>query len=307
MNSTLRHALGLVLTLSFTTLCFSQCLPKPADIAFWMQGSLPAVDVVSQLAGVARGGATSVPGRVAQAFRCNGLAGSGVYIDRNDVFSVQDFTIEAWVRRTDARVITRSGSQLYGTILGGEEGHFTFTMLNSGRLLLAKTYTSGVESSQGLVQDTNWHHVAVTKSGIEVKFFVDGRNTDTTSYSEVFVNATPMGIGAIFPSGLNCFWGDLSEVTFYRRPLSPTEIQDIADAGGSGKCLNDGLQIAAAAELYWVAEIGKQYQLQWRSRLDSEWSNLGDPVIGTGEPVRVFESARSQARRFYRVLELPNP
>jgi hypothetical protein len=58
-------------------------------------------------------------------------------------------------------------------------------------------------------------------------------------------------------------------------------------------------------ELCWESEIGRTYQLQYRSALTSNaWTNLGSAVQGTGGAVCTVDDVTSE-KRFYRIIELP--
>ena len=73
------------------------------------------------------------------------------------------------------------------------------------------------------IQDMEWHHVAVTKAGTTVSFYVDGKVTDVMTYNGVFSFGGPFGIGGQ-PNPISeryfSFLGSLDEVTIYDRPLT---------------------------------------------------------------------------------------
>lgn len=63
--------------------------------------------------------------------------------------------------------------------------------------------------------------------------------------------------------------------------------------------------IYVAAEMVFFTEAGKLYQVQHVSDLtDAGWTNVGDPVEGTGEMLQHFISTRATERGFYRVIEV---
>jgi hypothetical protein len=62
-------------------------------------------------------------------------------------------------------------------------------------------------------------------------------------------------------------------------------------------------EIYTAVELTWETEAGKSYQVLYRTNLESQtWLPLGDPVPGTGNPVSVFDSTRTNATKFYKIV-----
>jgi uncharacterized delta-60 repeat protein len=65
------------------------------------------------------------------------------------------------------------------------------------------------------------------------------------------------------------------------------------------------MQIWTAAEIGWLSETDVQYQVQWSSEVaPTVWQNLGNPVVGTGANISVFDSTKNQPRKFYRVIKL---
>ncbi|MEI8043097.1 MAG: hypothetical protein WCL11_16930 [Verrucomicrobiota bacterium] len=64
--------------------------------------------------------------------------------------------------------------------------------------------------------------------------------------------------------------------------------------------------IYGSAEICWLSEPAKQYQVQFTSDVDSgEWHNFGQPIQGNGNEICVFDSTRGRQKRFYRVQILP--
>jgi len=62
--------------------------------------------------------------------------------------------------------------------------------------------------------------------------------------------------------------------------------------------------IFKAAEMVFMTEVGKTYQVQVISELGATtWVNHGDPFEGTGEMMQMFISTRDTEAQFYRVVE----
>jgi hypothetical protein len=62
-------------------------------------------------------------------------------------------------------------------------------------------------------------------------------------------------------------------------------------------------------EICWESFAGRMYQVQYRSALTTNaWTNLGDPIPGTGATICVADRVPAdEPRRFYRVETLPEP
>ena len=91
-------------------------------------------------------------------------------------------------------------------------------------------------NSTKTVTDTQWHHVAVTKSGSTVVFYVDGVWDSPVTYTDVFTFSSNLEIGAVNDTFDASFLGLIDELAIYARPLDTNEIQALFSAGASGKC-----------------------------------------------------------------------
>ncbi|PWU11251.1 MAG: hypothetical protein C5B50_23740 [Verrucomicrobia bacterium] len=212
----------------------SNCAAPPLQgLISWWQAEGNSVDIVSGNNGTPVGSVSYAPGLVNQGFL---MGGNGSYIQLPNVpaLQVQSFTIEAWVKRASTSLAT-SGGGTSGNVFGYGTGGYNFGMNNNGALLLTRVGTNGVQTST-LVTDTNFHHLAVTKTGISLVFYVDGVSRFTGSYSAGFTFATTPVIGALGTTVSNSFWGAIDEVSFYNRALSAAEVQSVYSAGSYGKC-----------------------------------------------------------------------
>src|SRR5262249_4849015 len=146
----------------------------------------------------------------------------------------QDFTIESWIRRSDTGVVTY-GSAGNGIIFGYGQGGYGLYIDQNGTPTLSKI---GIDQTKPTIAitDLNFHHLAVTKSGSAVMFYVDGAAFPAPDYNPGFTFSTGAAIGARSDNLDNSFLGTIDEVSVYGRALSATEIQGIYNAGVSGKC-----------------------------------------------------------------------
>ena len=218
-----------------------ECVPAATGLSAWWRGEGSAWDEIAGKEGSISNGVSFVEGRVGNAFRFDGLAGTGVNLGRVPALQRSEFTIEGWLRRASAGSVSQGGD--WGNILGADFGGWTFLLQRDGSLVFGRSDISSVATSPVLV-DVAWHHVAVAKTATEVRFFVDGQRVATRPYVETFNLELDYGIGATFPSGRNAFLGELDEIAFYSRILDDAEIAAIPQAGGAPKCVND-LQVNA--------------------------------------------------------------
>jgi hypothetical protein len=98
---------------------------------------------------------------------------------------------------------------------------------------------SSVHSTRVLTDTNTFHHVAVTKTGSQVVFCIDGVAESVEPYDPGFVFGGPMVIGAVGGNYnyAGSFYGAIDEVSIYDRALATNEIQAIYNAGSAGKCV----------------------------------------------------------------------
>lgn len=206
-------------------------IPTLTGLVGWWPGDGNCFDAVGSNHGTAIGSVSYAPGEVGNAFKFDGKSTS-VQLGNPDALRLQDFTIEAWIQRADTNVASLDIFH-NGAILQYGWNGFGFALADDGRLLLGKVGIGAVYSTRSL-KDTNFHHVAVSKSGSSVVFYLDGIEDPAPAYNAVFEFNEPVAIGAS-GNGLACFLGLIDEASIYNRALSQVEVQTIHEAGTTGK------------------------------------------------------------------------
>ncbi|MBN1578649.1 MAG: LamG domain-containing protein [Chitinispirillaceae bacterium] len=163
--------------------------------------------------------------------------GTYVVVDKPERFALQRFTIVAWIKPDGAL----KGEQLIFSNLckknNGSEGmsfgltdgkpRFTFAR-NGGRDLIAVGADTAVTGSEA------WHFIALTCSGDELAFFIDGNEvTRKPFYSAVHYGVNPPRIGRELEgvsSRASNFTGVIDELSVYHGALDPSEIKAVYDA-----------------------------------------------------------------------------
>ena len=208
----------------------TQCVSANGLVSWW-PGESSALDAFGANHGIVQGAVNFSTGIVGRAFRFPGTS-DGVLLGNPSGLQAQDFTIEAWVRRSRSDVVT-AGSTGSGVILGYGWNGYAFGLSNDGRLLLSKVGINGINSVPA-VRDTE-HHVAVIKSGPSVAFYVDGTADVPISYDPGFNFTSNAAIGAAGDIGSG-FLGLIDELRFYRRALTEAEVGSVVNAGTFGTC-----------------------------------------------------------------------
>jgi concanavalin A-like lectin/glucanase superfamily protein len=235
------------------------CVPPPSGLVSWWQAEGNALDSADGNNGTLIGNAAYAAGRVGQAFTFDGN-GDAIFIGNPANLQLQNLTIEGWVKRSSATQV--SSNPLFGEIVGYGPGGYVLGFQQDGSLFLSKNTVSYVQSV-GTITNTAWHHVAVTKNGSTVVFYLDGAAEPVITYNTTFEFTTDLMIGAADNTVEASFLGMIDELSIYNRGLSAAEIQSIYNADGAGKCkLPDCSQQLAAVQAQLTAANAAVASLQ---------------------------------------------
>ncbi|MBN9689536.1 MAG: hypothetical protein J0M24_04795 [Verrucomicrobia bacterium] len=215
----------------------TSCVPPPEGLVAWWSGDSTAEDQFGDADGSLSGGASYSDGFVNQGFKFGGGA-QRVLIPNTEALHLQDFTIEMWVKRD--RMDRTSDSEAGAGLFSSDSGGYSLAFLHEGNLSVSHVGIIRYDTAR-LITDLNWHHVAVTKSASNLRFYVDGVLREVGTIGSAFTFGGPFAIGAnpTLINGLNySFIGSIDEVSIYNRPLFPEEIDSIWAAGSFGKCLS---------------------------------------------------------------------
>ncbi len=238
----------------------------------------------------------------------------GTHRDRVDLgnptnLQLENFTLEAWVKRSSPTVtsfdVLGADGSVCGDgacIIGYGRGGYIFALANDGRMILSRTDIDGLFSTP-LVTDTNWHHLAVTKSGSNAVFYVDGVPQATPAYVHpdpyTFDDATcacsaAISIGSRGDARGGTFFGMIDEPAVFNRALSASEIQSIYAAGSAGKCAPNPLRLRAPRLLVWLVGGGEKAMRWTKLVATAEHAGTGNVTYGAGVsgPGFVFDGNR---------------
>jgi len=243
--------------------CPAQSVPAPAGLVAWWPANSNAVDVAGGNNGTLTNGVAYVPGEVEEAFDpTNDHA--GVFIGNPPALQLQNFTIEAWVKRATTAFTSDDPSANGGAaaiFYFGSQG-YGMGMHSDGAISLTKIDVDDVNDDAygASITDTDWHHVAVTKSNTVVSFYIDGVAYPSVTYTSIFQFTTPAAIGVrgdnINANNNDSFAGAIDELSIYDRALTPAEILAIYNAGSAGKYLTAPPDLG-------ITSIGSVLQIDW--------------------------------------------
>lgn len=69
------------------------------------------------------------------------------------------------------------------------------------------------------------------------------------------------------------------------------------------------VRLQRAMVIEWDSKPGELYQVQWRHSMGGQdpWQDLGDPVLGNGLTMSVFDNIEDMRRKFYQVVPVTAP
>ena len=278
-----RAVVVLCLLASACVLNAATCSPPPAGLVSWWRAEGDATDFVGANNGTLEAGTVFVPGEVGQAFEFQ-APGSGVDVGMPTNLELQDFTIETWVKRTSPNTAGLDGFS-FGSVVSWAWGGFAVGMFDSGQLFLAKVGYSSVSPSLAIADAETFHHLAVTKSGSNVVFYLDGVAESVAGFDPGFVFNGTLAIGTRGSDHVTSFNGVVDEPSIYNRALSNSEIQAIYAAGIAGKCTTAIHPVCAPVSPGLVA---------WWQAESNGWDTIGghDGVLLNGVSFAAAEAGQ---------------
>jgi hypothetical protein len=227
------------------------CVAAPPNLTAWWKAENNFNDVTGAYNATADGDVSFAPGRVGNAFSFDGTQSPAVSVPAG-VFPPQPgtgaFSFEAWFQTSGGNggvILGQQATAPYAAASGGWSP--AIYVGTDGNLYVEMFYNGGINQSVGpvLVNDNQWHHIAVTYDGSSEIAYLDGANIgQALSYTQV-ANGSPLsyqlgtGYTSNWPAtngGWYTFNGLIDEATVYSRALTAAEVLGIAQAGSYGKC-----------------------------------------------------------------------
>ncbi len=227
ITRTLATVAGVTNTLTFAY--------RGPGIVGWWRGESNALDSVNSINGTWTAAPVYAAGEVGSAFVFSGVDGSGLNLGNPPGLQLQNFTIESWIKRSSSTVVSFGSGGNANLFDAGFDGYLLGMAANGG--LFFDKLGDVTPLNGPAILDTSFHHVALTKRGTTVTFYLDGIASPPQNYTGTFVFHNLMGIGnhadSVNPG--QSFLGTMDEVSFYQRALSDSEVNAIYANGSAGK------------------------------------------------------------------------
>jgi hypothetical protein len=217
----------------------SPAIAPPANLVDWWTGdgnsSTVAPDLAGTNAGALNGSVPYAPGEVGNAFSFTGNRSNFVIIPDAPSLDGTTGTWDFWMNSTQTNsfvgVVGKhdAASSNNGITMQMDQGRPRVEIKGPGPTLL-------LNPSTPLLNDGNWHHMALTfQSGGQAVLYVDGQAKATGTAPVFSFNASPLRFGTMLDGFWTPYNGLLDEVQIYNRALSAAEIQSIFNAGSAGQ------------------------------------------------------------------------
>jgi hypothetical protein len=172
---------------------------------------------------------TWTTGKVGSALLLNGT-NQYVHVPFNPSFNLSgDLTVAGWVKdAAHGPLLAKHNGSISADYAVYIHGSGIFDLYGDGLT------PAVVSSTRAIPADHAWHHVAVTRQGSTVTFYLDGSAAGSRTMSGSFgANASPVDLGCDI-TGCNSagelLQGSIDEVRLYNRALSASEIQTVMNA-----------------------------------------------------------------------------
>jgi hypothetical protein len=216
-------------------------LPPPVSLVGWWTGDgnspTTAPDLAGTNSGTLNGGVTYAAGKVGNAFRFDGNANHGSYVNIPDAPSLDSTTgtWDFWLNTTQNQqyvgLVGKSdaGGSINGITMQLFQGHARVEVKGPGPTLL-------LEPTTPLLNDGQWHQMTLTfQSGGTVVLYIDGQaQAMGTAPTFTFGANDPLRFGVMTDGFWTPYNGLLDEVQVFNRALSGPEVQAIFSAGAAG-------------------------------------------------------------------------
>ena len=170
--------------------------------------------------------------------QCAEFNGTSSFISTtSSALGTGDFTVMLWFKG----VATPTWRYLFETFITTGDGLIITTWSGVTRVSMGNWWTEAISGGSISDTDTDWHHIAVTRSGTTVTCYLDGVQSGTSGTSSADISG-PNYIGKITNNAdvSAYFPGRIDDVAIFNRALSVSEIENLIISPTSLNYILDG-------------------------------------------------------------------
>lgn len=221
-------------------------IPVVPGLLTWWPGENAVGEIIGGNHGSLKNGATYGAGKVGRSFSFDGVDDFALVPGSTALNLAGDMTIEGWIKHSansaqEPTIIAKRSADNLNTA-------YVVFLLADGRLSFASCLSgvwTTVSAPTPLALNV-WNHVAVTLTGGQICFYVNGQLANTLAFTATRPTIPePVTIGASLTSinteanPIGEFPGSIDELSLYNRALGDIEISTIHLAGAGGKARHD--------------------------------------------------------------------
>lgn len=224
------------------------CIAAPAGLAAWWSADGNARDSAGTNPLTVQGGPTFTPGKSAEGFLFDSND-DRLSAPHNELFNLDrsGFSVQFWMKGTKNQP---GQSDSFVTLIEKSHGWIDSSgwavqvYPANGAISFSSGYGGGSGNgftgvdSQVDVLDAQWHHIAGTWDGFNLRLYVDSSLQGSTLLLIPASNTRPLNLGFAWGNGSprRFFRGQLDEVALHNRALNSAEIAGIHAARSGGMC-----------------------------------------------------------------------
>ncbi len=223
--------------------------------------------------------------------------GSGVHVSSVDRINLKNrFTISVWVKappvRLKPRTVFAKGTK------NNSSSYFDLTLdAGTGNISFNSPALSGNTNSLITIDDNKWHHIVVTYTPGQMKFYKDGFLAKTNIVKgEIDTATSSFHIGSL-DGGVNSFGGNIARIRMFGTDFSLVQIKDLFNELESASWKLDEGKGTVAMDASGNNNTGRLMRADWALGKGSSFSNVMD-FSNNGSHVKVDSSDIHLGNRF---------
>jgi PKD repeat protein len=221
------------ITMDFSVTTAALGDPNASGLVSWWKAENNAYDSVGGNHGTAMNGVTYAAGKVNQAFSFDGVDD---YVSVSSASSLNitngDFTVEVWIY---LNAIGSYGDGIIGRLPSDNSSGWGLAIQGREYGIPGKinffSNNNWIGQSSGAVSANVWTHVAVTRAGNLLTYYINGSSSGSFTNTGNSDNSLSLSIGDMYSAYPSSVWkvnGLIDEVKIFNRALSATEVSKLA-------------------------------------------------------------------------------